>query len=86
MKDIRIVVKNKTWQSLRESMSHTWTSERNAKRNLTKLKRYLDNTANEDKLRRVHNYLAALRGKPYPEIRRMRNQIKHKRISLGYTH
>ena len=83
MKNIKQVVKNKEWQALRESMEHTWNSEPSAKRNLLKLKRYLGNTTNADKLRRVHNYLGALRGVHYPGIALYRNQIRKRRTELG---
>jgi hypothetical protein len=76
MKNIKQVVKNKEWQTLRRAMEHTWNSEPSAKRNLSKLKKYLNNTKNENKLRRVHNYLGALRGVHYPGIAKMRREVK----------
>jgi hypothetical protein len=82
MKNIKSVVKNKEWQTLRKSMSGTWHSQANANKNLNKLKTYLGNTTNEDKLRRVHNYLAALRGSKLSGIKQMREQVKQKRYKL----
>jgi len=76
MKNIKQVVKNAEWQALRRTMEHTWNSEPSAKRNLLKLNRYLGRKPNENKLRRVHNYLAALRGVHYPGIAQMRNEVK----------
>lgn len=83
MKNIKQVVKNQEWQALRKSMMHTWNSEPVAKRNLSKLKKYLGDTKNEDKLRRVHNYLGALRGIHYPGIATMRGQLRRKRQMLS---
>jgi hypothetical protein len=85
MENIKKVVRNEEWQRIRKSMQHTWNSEPVAKRNLIKLKKYLGKTKNENKLRRVHNYLGALRGVHYPGIASMRNEIKKKRVLLGYT-
>ena len=48
MKNIKQVVNNEEWQTLRRSMEHTWNSEPSSKRNLLKLKRYLNNTKNEE--------------------------------------
>lgn len=82
MKNIKQVVKNEEWQTLRRSMEHTWNSELSTKRNLNKLRNYLGNSKNENKLRRVHNYLAALRGVHYPGIAQMRNEVKRRRHLL----
>jgi len=79
MKNIKEVVKNKEWQALRKTMEHTWNLESAAKRNLLKLNRYLGRNPSEDKLRRVHNYLAALRGVHYPGIKKMRDEMKRLR-------
>jgi len=83
MKNIKQVVKNQEWQALRKSMSHTWTSQPNANKNLSKLKRYLGDTSNENKLRRVHNYLGALRGVHYSGIAEMRGQVRRRRQLLS---
>lgn len=81
MKDIQKVVDNEKWQELRESMKGTWTNEKNARENIKKLKKYVGNTKDMDKIRRVQNYLAALRGvdEKYPIIKRYRKQIKRRR-------
>jgi hypothetical protein len=78
MKNIKQVVKNKEWQRLRKTMIGTW--KKSPTQNLLKLKEYLKHTKSKDKLRRVHNYLAALRGLHNPDIRRMRKQIKKRRF------
>jgi hypothetical protein len=82
MKNIKIVVRNEEWQRLRRSMAGTWHSQTNANHNLQKLKSYLGDTTNEDKLRRVHNYLGALRGSKLSGIKIMREQVKRKRQLL----
>lgn len=83
MKDIKKIVRNKEWQALRRTMEHTWNSEPSAKRNLNKLNRYLGKNPREDKLRRVHNYLGALRGVHYPGIASMRYKVKILRIKTS---
>jgi hypothetical protein len=83
MENIKKVVKNKEWQELRASMAGTWTTT--PYKNLRRLKTYVRDTTNENKLRRVHNYLGALRGVKNPDIIKMRKEIKRKRILLGYT-
>jgi len=81
MKDIQKVVDNKEWQKLRESMKGTWTSKKNAEENVKRLRKYVGNTQDMNKIRQVQNYLAALRGidDKYPVIKRYRKQIKRKR-------
>jgi hypothetical protein len=86
MENIKQVVKNKEWQALRRSMQHSWTNQTNTNKNLLKLKKYLNNTNNEHKLRRVHNYLGALRGVHYSGIAEMRSQVRRKRQILKTTH
>lgn len=77
MKNIKQVVKNKEWQELRESMVGTWTTT--PSKNIAKLNMYLSVRPSEDKLRRVHNYLAALRGIHNPNIIKMRKEMKRLR-------
>jgi hypothetical protein len=77
MKSIKQVVKNKEWQVLRKSMVGTWKHSPN--QNLLKLNRYLGIRPSEDKLRRVHNYLAALRGIHNHNIIKMRREMKRLR-------
>lgn len=85
MENIKQVVKNDEWQALRRSMEGTWINQTNTDYNLWKLRKYLNNTNNENKLRRVNNYLAALRGVHYKGIKEMRDRVRNKRIRLGYT-
>lgn len=77
MKSIKQVVKNKEWQALRKSMVGTWKHSSN--NNLLKLNKYLGVRPSEDKLRRVHNYLAALRGVHNSNIVKMRREVKRLR-------
>lgn len=77
MKNIKEVVKNLEWQTLRKSMVGTW--KETPEKNLARLNKYLGRKPSADKLRRVHNYLAALRGVNNPQIVRMRNEIKRLR-------
>ena len=83
MENIKSVVRNEKWQKLRKSMIGTW--RKTPKQNLSKLKNYLGKNPGEKKLRRVHNYLGALRGQHYSGIKEMRVRVKRKRVSLGYT-
>lgn len=80
MENIKSVVRNEEWQRLRVSLKAKPISFR-----LSKLQSYLDNSKNERKLRRVHNYLAAMRGIHNPRIKEMRDKVKRKRERLGYT-
>ena len=78
MKNIKEVVKNKEWQALRKSMVGTWN--KTPSKNLNRLNKYLGRRPSEDKLRRVHNYLAALRGVKNPNIKKMREEVKRMRM------
>lgn len=77
MKNIKQVVRNKEWQELRESMVGTW--KHTSSQNIKKLNKYLGRKPSEDKLRRVHNYLAALRGVHNSNIKKMRDEVKRSR-------
>jgi len=83
MENIKRVVKNQEWQTLRKSLQHSWISKSNTEKNIKVLKRYLGDTKNENKLRRVHNYLGALRGVHYPGIAEFRSQVRRKRQTLN---
>jgi hypothetical protein len=84
--NIKEVVDDQEWQRLRKSLQHTWTSNENVNDNLNKFDNYLKNGSGrmDLKLRRVHNYLGALRGqdKRYPQIKRRREEIKARRKLL----
>jgi len=82
MNSIKQIVKNKEWQELRRSLQGTWKTS--SKQNLLRLNKYLGSWTDEKKLRRVHNYLGALRGLKNKDIISMRQKVKRRREFLGF--
>ena len=84
VKDIKTLVKDPTWQNLRESLIGTWKEKPAA--NVSKLRKYLGKNPQYEKLRRILNYLtgSAFRSKTvtHPSITKLRKQIKDKLQSL----
>ena len=77
--DIKEVVNNSEWQSIREKMVGTWKVD--AKKNCQILRKYLDDFSDRLKIRRVHNYLTGSRFRigiiQDPEITKLVNEIRN---------
>ena len=69
------IVRDPTWQRLREQLAGTWGKPENVGPNLAKLRGFLGANPTLTKLRIVLNYLAALRGHSDPRIKRMREKV-----------
>jgi len=80
VKDIKKLVKDDTWQALRESFVGTWQEKPLA--NVRKLRKYLGENPRYEKLRRVINYLtgSAFRSKTikHPAVDSLREWVKNK--------
>tara|TARA_B110001454_G_scaffold51515_1_gene50437 strand:- start:799 stop:1110 length:312 start_codon:yes stop_codon:yes gene_type:complete len=75
---IQQVVSDLTWQSLRESLRGIWSDSKTAQEGLTKLRKYLGSKPWIDpkKIRRVVNYMGALRGNKNSKVIAFRKEVK----------
>ena len=75
---IQKVVSDLNWQSIRESLREVWSDPKTAQEGLTKLRKYLGNKPWTDpkKIRRVVNYMGALRGNKNPKVISFRKEVK----------
>jgi len=82
--DIKEVVDDSGWQTLRKSFIGTWKKTPNE--NVKKLREYLGDFSNALKLRKVHNYLVGSAFRmgiiDSPEIRKLRDEVCKKRKEL----
>ena len=75
---IQKVVSDLNWQSIRESLRGVWSDPKTAQEGLTKLRKYLGSKPWTDpkKIRRVVNYMGALRGNKNSKVISFRKEVK----------